>query len=100
MNLPIEDILRSIERDNYVQEIFSTYAAAPPEKPARRNDGFTWIDGRGFKERGNPKYLLPSDYDELGRLNHQHYQFRNYQAPITEALKNGIKVIDVGYFHL
>ncbi|RUP24525.1 hypothetical protein BC936DRAFT_138911 [Jimgerdemannia flammicorona] len=69
------------------------------------------IDGRQFKKSGSPVYLLPNDIGvgnnvimndflrritEFERLNLQHYVVSNYRAPVTEDLKRGIKVIDVG----
>ncbi|RUS28595.1 hypothetical protein BC938DRAFT_481700 [Jimgerdemannia flammicorona] len=59
-------------------------------------DGFKWIDGRVFMVNGNPKYMLPADEGEIDRLNTQHFQLRNYKAPITKDLERGIKVLDVG----
>lgn len=34
---------------------------------------FTWIEGRGFMNTSNPKYILPQDTIECNRLNIQHY---------------------------
>ncbi|RUS24656.1 S-adenosyl-L-methionine-dependent methyltransferase [Jimgerdemannia flammicorona] len=68
--------------------------------PARK-DEYKWIDRRGYREGGNPKYALPTDRAEAVRMNARHYQLRyifqrDYQAPITEDLQNGINVLDVG----
>ncbi|RUO96784.1 hypothetical protein BC936DRAFT_141459, partial [Jimgerdemannia flammicorona] len=54
---------------------------------------------RTFK--GNARYILPTDQDEIDRLNFQHYIIRqlqhgNYNAPIEDSLTNGIKVLDAG----
>ncbi|RUS18542.1 hypothetical protein BC937DRAFT_88640 [Endogone sp. FLAS-F59071] len=91
VSMETSSMLESIEYDKSV-EVHSMHTA---QSPSRKQDGFKWLDGRGFKEE-NPKYLLPHDIGEKGRLASQHYQIRNYQAPVREDLKRGIKVLDVG----
>ncbi|RUP47643.1 S-adenosyl-L-methionine-dependent methyltransferase [Jimgerdemannia flammicorona] len=63
--------------------------------------GFKWIEGRAFKEAGNPAYPLPNDHEEANRLNSQHYQIRfllegNHKAPLRNELRRGIRVLDAG----
>ncbi|RUS20966.1 hypothetical protein BC937DRAFT_93956 [Endogone sp. FLAS-F59071] len=67
-------------------------ANAKPEPPR-----FNWLEGRGFSNKASPVYILPNDQTEMNRLNSQHYQLRLYAAPISEELKKGIRVLDVGY---
>ncbi|RUO96852.1 S-adenosyl-L-methionine-dependent methyltransferase, partial [Jimgerdemannia flammicorona] len=60
---------------------------------------FQFVDGRRFLE--NKNFMLPSDNDELMRLEFQHYMLRqtfqgNFTAPMDEKLERGIKVLDVG----
>jgi len=59
------------------------------------------LDGRLFKKSGSAVYILPNDKQEVLRLNQLHFVMQrifqsDYQAPVTESLKSGIKVIDVG----
>ncbi|RUS15756.1 hypothetical protein BC937DRAFT_92033 [Endogone sp. FLAS-F59071] len=49
------------------------------------------IDGRAFKKAGSSVYCLPNDKNEYYRLNTQHFLLRNYQSPVTNNLKRGIK---------
>ncbi|RUS13648.1 S-adenosyl-L-methionine-dependent methyltransferase [Endogone sp. FLAS-F59071] len=62
---------------------------------------FKWVDGRGFKENGNPRYLLPNDNEEIDRMALDHYNLKyafqtNFHAPLKTRLEQGIKVLDVG----
>lgn len=48
----------------------------PPSPDPSEPPGFKWIDGRGFKEDGNPAYCLPNDPVEADRLNKQHHDIK------------------------
>ncbi|RUS17226.1 S-adenosyl-L-methionine-dependent methyltransferase [Endogone sp. FLAS-F59071] len=60
-------------------------------------DGFRWIVGRKFKDDSNPAYPMPTDEEELSRMDLQRYMIRNYVAPVQESLTRGIKVLDAGF---
>ncbi|RUS28138.1 hypothetical protein BC938DRAFT_482270 [Jimgerdemannia flammicorona] len=73
----------------------------PPPPPVGTPPEFTSIDGRRYSNKGNASYILPNDNTESTRLNSQHYQSRylfqgSFNSPMTEELKKGIKVLDVG----
>ncbi|RUS17150.1 S-adenosyl-L-methionine-dependent methyltransferase [Endogone sp. FLAS-F59071] len=94
----------------------------PPSPDPHEPPGFRWIDGRGFKEEGNPAYCLPNDSIEADRLNKQHHDIKvmaqemtasrpycakglrnhfdlsqgNYRAPVQEMLEKGCRVLDAG----
>ncbi|RUP45712.1 hypothetical protein BC936DRAFT_147831, partial [Jimgerdemannia flammicorona] len=56
-------------------------SSEPPVDPSLPK-GFKWMGGRGFKENGNPAYMLPGDEPELIRLTDQHFQIRYiFQGP-------------------
>ncbi|RUP43338.1 S-adenosyl-L-methionine-dependent methyltransferase [Jimgerdemannia flammicorona] len=64
-------------------------------------EGFRIVHKRRFMAEGNTKYMLPSDDEELNRLDYQHYVIRhliygNFKAPLDSELEKGIRVIDVG----
>ncbi|RUP43184.1 hypothetical protein BC936DRAFT_137504, partial [Jimgerdemannia flammicorona] len=88
---------------------------ACPLTPSFKGNKIKVIEGRGFNDdqMKNPRYMLPVDHEEMDRLNMQHYaikyhlqgltflytsipQHSNFQAPIEQALDEGIDVLDVG----
>ncbi|RUS26342.1 S-adenosyl-L-methionine-dependent methyltransferase, partial [Jimgerdemannia flammicorona] len=76
---------------------------ACPLTPSFKGNKIKVIEGRGFNDdqMKNPRYMLPVDHEEMDRLNMQHYAIKyhlqgNFQAPIEQALDEGIDVLDVG----
>ncbi|KAL1922468.1 uncharacterized protein VTP21DRAFT_10007 [Calcarisporiella thermophila] len=62
---------------------------------------FHYVDGRRFLNVRGIKYIMPSDEEEIDRLQMLHYIYRylfqgNFSAPIREDLERGIKVLDAG----
>ncbi|KAI9313900.1 S-adenosyl-L-methionine-dependent methyltransferase [Dichotomocladium elegans] len=63
-------------------------------------DENVWINGRRYSPRSTT-YLLPCDEDEVCRLHLLHFMVRfaiqgNYLAPVSDVLRKGGKVLDVG----
>ncbi|KAF7732076.1 hypothetical protein EC973_006331 [Apophysomyces ossiformis] len=59
-----------------------------------------WMGGRKFHPFPSV-YLLPCDEDEIDRLHLQHFMIRfaiqgNYLAPVSDMLRKGARVLDVG----
>ncbi|KAL0080404.1 hypothetical protein J3Q64DRAFT_1701745 [Phycomyces blakesleeanus] len=60
-----------------------------------------WIAGRKFHQTLGSSYLLPCDEEEIDRLHLQHFMVRfaiqgNYLAPVSDILRKGARVLDVG----
>ncbi|KAI7867636.1 S-adenosyl-L-methionine-dependent methyltransferase [Spinellus fusiger] len=60
-----------------------------------------WISGRKFHHTLGSSYLLPCDDEEVDRLHLQHFMVRfaiqgNYLAPVSDMLRKGAHVLDVG----
>ncbi|KAI9010354.1 hypothetical protein CLU79DRAFT_722930 [Phycomyces nitens] len=60
-----------------------------------------WIAGRKFHQTLGSSYLLPCDEEEINRLHLQHFMVRfaiqgNYLAPVSDVLRQGARVLDVG----
>ncbi|KAI8067609.1 S-adenosyl-L-methionine-dependent methyltransferase [Gongronella butleri] len=60
-----------------------------------------WIDGRKFFGSHVSSYVLPCDEEEIDRLHLLHFMVRfaiqgNYLAPVTDHLRKGATVLDIG----
>ncbi|RUS26591.1 hypothetical protein BC938DRAFT_470552, partial [Jimgerdemannia flammicorona] len=60
-------------------------------------EGFKWQDGRTYRDDKCLASMTPVNNTEIGRINAQHYLWRNFQAPIGKELKRGINVLQVGH---
>ncbi|RUP48322.1 S-adenosyl-L-methionine-dependent methyltransferase [Jimgerdemannia flammicorona] len=70
----------------------------PPLLDSALPNGFRWLDGKGYKEDGNPAY--PSiNYSSANDIIHYLIRFvfqANHMIPLHEHLTRGIRVLDVG----
>ncbi|ORZ07833.1 S-adenosyl-L-methionine-dependent methyltransferase [Absidia repens] len=60
-----------------------------------------WINGRKFHTCAGASYILPCDEEEIDRLHLLHFMVRfaiqgNYLAPVTDSLRKGAQVLDIG----
>ncbi|KAI9306111.1 S-adenosyl-L-methionine-dependent methyltransferase [Cunninghamella echinulata] len=60
-----------------------------------------WVDGRKFHSCPGSSYILPCDEEEIDRLHLLHFMIRfaiqgNYLAPVTDVLRKGANVLDIG----
>ncbi|CDS12424.1 hypothetical protein LRAMOSA04618 [Lichtheimia ramosa] len=65
------------------------------------SDQYVWIAGRKYNLVPASSYMLPCDEDEVSRLHLLHFMVRfaiqgNYLAPVSEVLRKGAKVLDMG----
>ncbi|KAL7319725.1 hypothetical protein PS15m_002826 [Mucor circinelloides] len=68
---------------------------------ANKNQQFQFRDGRRYHADEKVSYVFPSDDDEADRVHQQHWILRyalqrNYHAPVTQLLQQGITVLDSG----
>ncbi|KAI8342622.1 S-adenosyl-L-methionine-dependent methyltransferase [Chlamydoabsidia padenii] len=60
-----------------------------------------WMNGRKFHACPGSSYILPCDEEEIDRLHLLHFMVRfaiqgNYLAPVTDILRKGAHVLDIG----
>ncbi|KAI8079770.1 uncharacterized protein BX664DRAFT_341416 [Halteromyces radiatus] len=65
------------------------------------NTDVIWIEGRKFHTCAASSYILPCDEEEIDRLHLLHFMVRfaiqgNYLAPVTDSLRKGANVLDIG----
>lgn len=108
LSLPETDITGSEQSTTLVEE--------GTEKDDAR---YHWLNGRKFHNAPGSQYMLPCDEEEVDRLHLLHFMvrfaiqgyadciyptylpltrktFRNYLAPVSDILRKGAKVLDVG----
>ncbi|KAL9549033.1 hypothetical protein MBANPS3_005397 [Mucor bainieri] len=66
-----------------------------------KDQQFQLRDGRRYHANEKVSYVFPSDDDEADRVHQQHWILRfalqrNYHAPVTQLLQQGITVLDSG----
>ncbi|CAG8560676.1 9005_t:CDS:2 [Ambispora leptoticha] len=62
---------------------------------------FKYIGGRRFYDEKVSSYVLPTDIDEVDRIQQQHFALKhichgNHIAPIDKLIRPGSKILDVG----
>ncbi|KAI9497863.1 S-adenosyl-L-methionine-dependent methyltransferase [Zychaea mexicana] len=78
----------------------STYSQhTPPETIS--DIQYMWMAGRKYHQLPSSPYMLPCDDDEVDRLHLLHFMVRfaiqgNYLAPVSDVLRKGGRVLDVG----
>ncbi|KAI8391346.1 uncharacterized protein BYT42DRAFT_556542 [Radiomyces spectabilis] len=88
-------------------ETFQQHPQCPPPENTDQavhptdNNEYVWISGRKFHNTPGSAYLLPCDEEEIDRLHLQHFMVRfaiqgNYLAPVSDVLRKGGRVLDVG----
>ncbi|KAI8142926.1 S-adenosyl-L-methionine-dependent methyltransferase [Fennellomyces sp. T-0311] len=79
----------------------STNSALSSQHTEPTETQYMWMAGRKYHQTPSSPYMLPCDEDEVDRLHLLHFMIRfaiqgNYLAPVSDILRKGGRVLDVG----